>query len=101
PIVRYFSELSVVKEAVPHNAKRLSAGPPGKSPHVFAVVVFRKTIDRAMLEIVARKTGKLPVLLSPDGRHRQQLDGPSVIPPEIHEQARANLAAAAAVPLQR
>ena len=72
PLVRYFSDLSVDSDALPHAADP-AADRSGKLPRVFAVVVFRKLIDRAMLEIVARKTGKSPVLLAPDGRHRQQL----------------------------
>jgi PAS domain S-box-containing protein len=36
-------------------------------------VVFQKLIDRADLELVATKTGKLPALFSPDGKHRLQL----------------------------
>jgi PAS domain S-box-containing protein len=100
PLVRYFSDLSVAGNAIPHAAGPV-AGRPGEISRVFAVVVFRKLIDRAMLETVARKTGKSPVLLSPDGRHRQQLDGLAVIPAEWHRQAQAALATDAGAPLQR
>lgn len=53
-----------------------SSSPPNrpiKLPVVVGVLVFRKLIDRSVLEKVADETGKLPVLLSPDGHHRQQL----------------------------
>lgn len=39
----------------------------------FAVVVFQKSIDQAYLQTVERKTGMWPLMLSPDGQHRQQL----------------------------
>ena len=53
-------------------------------PAVLAVVVFRKLIDRAALEELARKTGSEPAIFSPDGVHRQQLaeadNGPAALP---------------------
>jgi len=102
PTVRYFSELSVAGDAEPRTAASVAAGQAGRMPRVFAVVVFRKLIDRAMLESVARKTGKSPALLSPDGHHRQQLDGQSVtIPSEMHREAQAMSSTDAPVPLQR
>jgi PAS domain S-box-containing protein len=96
PVVRFFSELSVAGGAQPQEAAAA-----GGSPRILAVVVFRKVIGRAMLEDVARKTGKSPVLLSPDGRHRLQLDDLPVLPPEMLQQARALLSGPAAGPLQR
>jgi PAS domain S-box-containing protein len=101
PMVRYFSELSVASDTGTRSPEGVAAAQPGKVPRVFAVVVFRKRIDLAMLESVARKTGKSPLLLSPDGRHRQQLDDQSVIPPEMEQQAQAMFSADSPVPLQR
>ncbi|HUG23425.1 ATP-binding protein [Piscinibacter sp.] len=103
PVVRFFSELSVAGEPGPPNATtaKSAARPPGRTPRIVAVVVFRKLIGRAMLENVTQKTGKSPVLLSPDGHHRQQLDDQPVIPPEMLQQAQATLLPQASAPLQR
>jgi PAS domain S-box-containing protein len=102
-VVRFFSELSVAgaPEAHTTGAQRLGANPPSRTPRIVAVVVFRKLIGNAMLQDVAQKTGKSPVLFSPDGRHRQQLDDQSVIPPDMQQQAQAMLPALTAAPLQR
>ena len=102
-IVRYFSDLSVAGETGPGNAGAAShaAPTPGRKPLVMAVVVFRRMIGRAMLENVAQKSGKSPVLLSPDGRHIQQLDEQPVVPPEMLQQAQAALSDSAPDPLQR
>lgn len=103
PVVRFFSELSVAGEPGPPNATEASpaARAPGRTPRIVAVVVFRKLIGRAMLENVTRKTGKSPVMLSPDGHHRQQLDDQPVIPPEMLQQAQATLLPQESAPLQR
>ena len=103
PVVRFFSELSVGGEPGPDHATTASqaAPPPGRTSHIVAVVVFRKLIGRAMLENVTQKTGKSPVLLSPDGHHRQQLDDQPVIPPEMLQQAQATLLHQESAPLQR
>jgi len=103
PVVRFFSELSVGGEPRPDHATTASqaAPPPGRTPRIVAVVVFRRLIGRAMLESVMQKTGKSPVLLSPDGHHRQQLDDQPVIPPEMLQQAQATLLPQASAPLQR
>jgi len=88
PVVRFFSELSVGGEPEPHHppTERQAARASGRTPHVVAVVVFRKLLGRAMLENVRLKTGKFPVLLSPDGHHAQRLDDQFVIPPEMQRQ---------------
>ncbi|MGM9486858.1 ATP-binding protein [Ideonella sp. YS5] len=103
PVVRFFSELSVGGEPGPQHpaAASQAAPPPGRTSRIVAVVVFRKVIGRAMLENVTQKTGKSPVLLSPDGHHRQQLDDQPVIPPEMLQQAQATLFPQASGPLQR
>jgi PAS domain S-box-containing protein len=100
PVVRFFSDLSVASESGAA-AARAAASQPGRSPRIVAVVIFRKLIGHAMLEDVARKTGKSPVLLSPDGLHRQQLDDQSVIPSDMQQQAQSMAAAQEAAPLQR
>lgn len=73
-IVRFFSELSVVGEPGRAGAPLAAAGVPGKAANVVAVVVFRKGIDRAMLESIASKTAKSPALLSPSDGHVRLLD---------------------------
>jgi PAS domain S-box-containing protein len=65
---RFVSELAIANPApAPAN------NPTSRPASTVAVVVFHKVIDRAALELVARQTGKLPVLFSIDGKHRQQL----------------------------
>ena len=79
PKVRFVSELVIADPAAD-----LTEGDTGRMPTTLAVVVFRKVIDRAFLQEVARKTGKWPVVLSPDGRHRQWLADfalPDIEPP--------------------
>jgi PAS domain S-box-containing protein len=50
-----------------------TGGSPGRRPVIFATVVFRMVIDRAVLGKVAQKTGKWPSLFSPDGSHQQEI----------------------------
>jgi len=71
PTTKFYSGLSVVGEpvlaAVPPPAVAGAAG----VMRMLVEVVFRKVIDRELLEAIARKTGKLPaVLSSSDGRVR-------------------------------
>jgi PAS domain S-box-containing protein len=47
---------------------------------IVAVLVFSRLIDRALLGAVAAQTGMAPELFSPDGSHRQHLDGAAVLP---------------------
>lgn len=82
PIVRFFSELSVAGLPVP---QRPDVGPASKHS-TLAVVVFRKSIGRAALEEVARSSGSVPTLFSPDGRHRQELTEPGLIPAGLLQQ---------------
>ncbi|HJV67536.1 ATP-binding protein [Ideonella sp.] len=81
-IVRFFSELSVVGEPGRTGAPLAAAGVPGKAATVVAVVVFRKRIDRAMLESIASKTAKAPALLSPSGGHARLLDSAFPVLPD-------------------
>ena len=68
PMSRFVSELAVEdpeRSNVPKASKR--------QPATFAVLVFRRLIDRSALAALAEKTGKWPVLFSPDGSHEQRL----------------------------
>lgn len=67
-ITRFVSELAIARPG-----QTQQSAPGSRPPATVAVVVFHKLIDRAALELVAKKTGKLPALFSIDGRHRQQL----------------------------
>jgi PAS domain S-box-containing protein len=60
-----------------------------------ATLVFRKLIDRAVMEELAAKTGKWPVLFSPDGSHRQQLPDRPGTPAPLLRQAQAMASASA------
>ena len=53
-----------------------------------AVLVFSKVIDRAALDGIASKTGKWPVLFSPDGRHQQRVTGANLIPESLLREAQ-------------
>ena len=54
-----------------------------------AVLVFSKRIDRALLEDLAAKTGKWPVLFSPDGSHQIRLTKADLTPKELLQKAQA------------
>lgn len=69
PLVHFFADLSVA--GTRPNVR--SDMPPLSRTATFAVVVFRKSLGRTALKEIARKTGSVPALFSPDGRHRQQL----------------------------
>jgi PAS domain S-box-containing protein len=75
---RFVSELAIAQPAQSHEGALA-----GRQASTVAVAVFQKLIDRAALEQVATKTGKLPALLSPDGRHRQQLTEVSATAPDL------------------
>ncbi len=82
---RYFSNLSIAGLAPGPPAH----SPPAKPPVTFSVIVFSRTIDRMVLEKVSGKTGKLPVLFSPDGRHRQQLTDLNLVSDDLLRNAQA------------
>ena len=69
-MIRFVSDLAIAQPAA--NVVKATCRRRAK-PATVAVVVFQKLIDRATLEQVATKTGKLPAIFSPDGRHRQLL----------------------------
>ena len=54
-----------------------------------AVLVFRKLIDRHVLDQLAAKTGKWPLLFSPDGSHRQRLTDVNLTSNELLRKAQA------------
>jgi PAS domain S-box-containing protein len=70
PTFRFVSELKIAGLASPQGARGAA---PEREAATVAVIAFQKLIDRAALERVAAKTGKLPTLFSPDGAHAQQL----------------------------
>lgn len=78
PMTRFVSELAIAQPAESHEGAL-----PGRQASTVAVVVFQKLIDRAALEEVATKTGKLPALFSPDGKHRQQLTEVTATAPDL------------------
>ncbi len=81
PVAKFYSELSVAGKAA--QARSPASGVAGRRPEILAVVVFRKFINRAALENVARITGKVPALLSPDGHHQQLLAEQFPIPADL------------------
>jgi PAS domain S-box-containing protein len=85
PVAKFYSELSVAGERDEAGAAR---GVAGRRPEILAVVIFRKFIDRAALENVARITGKMPALLSPDGHHLQLLAKQFPMPADLRPPTR-------------
>ena len=83
PLSRIVSELTIVDPAR-NNDKSASK----RRPAMLAVLVFRKLIDRAALEALAAKTGKWPVLFSPDGSHQQRLINVHLTPKELLQKAQ-------------
>ena len=69
-------------------ARRQSDKSFGQQRATVAVLVFSKRIDHASLEDIAEKTGKLPILISPDGRHHQQLARLDLTPTEFLNEAQ-------------
>ena len=69
PLSQFVSELTIVDPA-----RNKDQDTSNRRPTTLAVLVFRKLIDRAALQELAAKTGKWPILLSPDGSHQQQLN---------------------------
>jgi len=67
------SELSVLDSRIAGSVRDPSDFSVNQSSSPFAIVVFRKRIDRVFLQAVERKTGMRPLLFSPDGHYRQQL----------------------------
>jgi PAS domain S-box-containing protein len=72
---QFVSELAIAQPATNDES--------GRQASTVAVVVFQKLIDRAALEEVATKTGTLPALFSPDGKHRQLLTDITASAPDL------------------
>ncbi|MDI1276177.1 PAS domain S-box protein [Methylobacter sp.] len=66
-------ELSVIDPRIAGSASDPSLFAVNRPSSPFAVVVFQKRIDQAILQTVERKTGMWPLLFSPDGQHSQQM----------------------------
>ncbi|GBG14144.1 histidine kinase [Novimethylophilus kurashikiensis] len=86
PIVHFFSDMSIAGR--PTKLRRELE--PGSQAVTVAVVVFRKSIGRAALDEVARKTGSIPAMFSPDGRHPLELPGLRLISDEMLRQVQAD-----------
>ena len=90
PLSRFVSELSIADPA-----RAAGKGASGPQPATLAILVFRKLIDRAVLDELAAKTGKWPVLFSPDGSHQQKLADHHQTPRELLQQAQSMASARA------
>ena len=84
PISRFVSELTIANPA-----RNNGTGDSNGRPATLAVLVFRKLIDRATLQELAAKTGKWPVLFSPDGSHQQRLTNVHLTPQALLQEAQA------------
>jgi PAS domain S-box-containing protein len=84
PLSRFVSELAIAGK-----------GTPARQSATLATLVYRKLIDRAVMEDLAAKTGKWPVLFSPDGSHQQQLADRHRTPAPLLRQAQAMASASA------
>ena len=98
PIERTFSELAIAGIA---RSSSNGGGSAHRVPQIVATAIFRRLIDRAVLEELAKETGNSPLILSPDGSHRQQLFDLTLITPDLLAQAQAVLAARQPTVLQR
>ena len=98
PIGRTFAELAI---AGVERSGSNGSGPPPRAPQIVAIAIFRRLIDRPALEQLAKETGSLPMILSPDGTHRQQLSDLALIAPDLLAQAQAALAARQPAVFQR
>jgi PAS domain S-box-containing protein len=85
-VTRTVLELTVAKRAQDKGEGGAAAASP---PTTLAVLVFRKRIDQAVLQEIAGKTGKWPVLFSPDGQHQLRLTHADLTPKELLRKAQA------------
>jgi PAS domain S-box-containing protein len=88
PVAKFYSELSVAGDATQAETRSPAPGVAGRKPEVLAVIIFRKLIDRTTLENVARVTGEMPALLSPDGRYKQLIADHYPMPPDLQPPTR-------------
>jgi PAS domain S-box-containing protein len=84
PTSRFLSGVDIAGES-----RSAASSEPGAHPSTFAVVVFRKVIDSAALQKVARNTGKWPALFSPDGRHQHRLIDVGVSPRDLLKELKS------------
>ena len=78
----------VVSDLVINGAQETQGDRSGPQPSVLSVIVFRSLLDRSLLEGIARKTGKRPVLSSVDGSRRLELSDPALLPADLIRSAR-------------
>jgi PAS domain-containing protein len=93
PVLRFFSGLTIAGTAQNGSIGNVIARPPEGSPRIVAVVVFRRIIDRASLQMLAGQTANIPMLLSSDGRHSRRLSDIDLIPPDLLAQAQSDMTA--------
>jgi PAS domain S-box-containing protein len=79
----------VVSDLVINGAQETQSGRGGGLyPRVLSVIVFRSLLDRSLLNGLARKTGKQPVISSADGSRRLELSDPALLPADLIRSAR-------------
>ena len=78
----------VVSDLVINGAQETEGDRGGPQPRVLSVIVFRSLLDRSLLDGLARKTGKRPVLSSVDGSRRLELSDPALLPADLIRSAR-------------
>ena len=88
PVSRIVSELALADPAQTRLKDPLLL-PSNWRPTTLAVLVFHKRIDHAVLQELAAKTGKWPVLFSPDGSHQLRLTNADLTPKELLRKAQA------------
>jgi len=78
----------VVSDLVIDRAQETHGDRGGPYPRVLSVIVFRSLLDHTLLDGIARKTGKRPVLSSVDGSRRLELSDPALLPADLIRSAR-------------
>lgn len=83
------SEGLLVNDPAIATPETLNQSTPGQNkPVIIGAFVFKKLFDQAFLEEVAQKTGLLPALYSPDGRHQIQIVDLKMDPADLAQWAR-------------
>ena len=78
----------VVSDLVINGSREPQGDGGGPRQRVLSVIVFRSLLDRSLLDGLARKTGKRPVLSSVDGSRRLELSDPALLPADLIRSAR-------------